>query len=82
MVATNVSSDIGFVMNAQPNKAKAAVSGALPAKWSLRGADMAPSAPPALGPIVPSAPTQEAKPLSGSSPYALPRAADPAAPRG
>lgn len=76
--------DIAFVLDAMPHKPHAAPAGAPPAaRLSLRGADVAPGAPPALGPVVPNASAQDARPLPSSSPYALPNAGDPAAkPRG
>jgi len=79
--ATDV--DIAFVLDRPPHAAAASAGAPLPARLSLRGADVAPSPSPALGPVVPSAPAQDARPLSNASPYALPKAADPAAgPRG
>ncbi len=77
--ATDV--NIAFVLDRPPHKGAAPSAGApLPARLSLRGADLAPSSTPALGPV---APTQDARPLPSASPYALPKSADPAAdPRG
>jgi predicted Zn finger-like uncharacterized protein len=76
--ATDV--DIAFVLDRPPRGRAGAPA---PARLSLRGGDVVRSPPATLGPIVPNAPAQEARPLSGSSPYALPKAADPAAaPRG
>lgn len=51
----------------------------LPARLSLRGADLKPAAAPTLGPVVPNAPSQDAKPLPPSSPYALPPSTSPKA---
>lgn len=75
--------DIAFVLDRPPHRGAGSAGAPLPARLSLRGADVAPSTPSALGPIVPNAPAQDAKPLPSASPYALPRSADPAAdPRG
>ena len=76
--------NIAFVMNQPPHKGPAARGAPLAAKLSLRGADVAPGPPPSLGPVVPHAAAQDAKPLPSASPYALPKAAaDQAAdPRG
>ena len=79
--ATDV--DIVFALDRPPHKGAAAAGAPLPARLSLRGADVAPASPPAQGPVVPSTPAQDAKPLPSASPYALPKSADPAAePRG
>jgi predicted Zn finger-like uncharacterized protein len=74
--ATDV--DIAFVLDrpAHP-RAPAGAGGPPPTRLSLRGGDIAPSSSPAAGPVVPSTPAQDAKPLSPGSPYALPKAADP-----
>jgi predicted Zn finger-like uncharacterized protein len=79
--ATDV--DIAFVMDRPPHPRPSAPAGAPPsARLSLRGADASTSAPSAPGPIVPTAPAQDAKPLPSSSPYALPKPSDPAVPHG
>ena len=82
VTATDV--DIGFVMDRRPSARAASPAGTpTPARLSLRGADSGPPPPPTLGPVVPSAAAQDAKPLPSASPYALPKAADPGAgPRG
>jgi predicted Zn finger-like uncharacterized protein len=75
--------NIAFVLNQPPHKGPAAPGAPLAAKLSLRGADVAPGPPPSLGPVVPHAAAQDAKPLPSASPYALPKAADQVAdPRG
>jgi len=79
--ATDV--NIAFVLDRPPRKGVASAGAPLPARLSLRGADVAPTSAPTPGPIVPTAPAQDAKPLPSASPYALPKAADSAAdPRG
>ncbi|HEX4179887.1 MAG TPA: DUF3426 domain-containing protein [Caulobacteraceae bacterium] len=77
--ATDV--DIAFVLD-RPSIPHP-VGAPAPSRLSLRGADLRPSQPSALGPVVPSAAARDATPLPSSSPYALPKANDPdAGPRG
>jgi predicted Zn finger-like uncharacterized protein len=66
--------EIAFALD-RPSRPRPA--GPPPTRLSLRGADMAPAAPAPLGPVVPSAPAQDARPLPSGSPYALPKAAEP-----
>jgi predicted Zn finger-like uncharacterized protein len=79
--ATDV--DIAFVMDRPSHPRPPAAGAPPPTRLSLRGADVAPSQPPAQGPIVPGAPARDAQPLPPGSPFALPKAAESGAePRG
>jgi predicted Zn finger-like uncharacterized protein len=78
--ATDV--DIAFILDRR-GLPPAAAGAPAPSRLSLRGADLQAAPPPALGPVVPNAAAQDARPLPSSSPYALPKANDPSAgPRG